>query len=955
MTVLLLSAASAPPPSARTGMAAAAGGPPRSAGLWSTADVKVPAPSVVSSGLLPSASLSSPAFYYHGSGGSGGGIAHIPLSFARRQLSSASSEAAGHRLTQQALVAQLTSAFVSWQQQTVNEYGHILRQHTRDAHNRMAAAASRSKEAMPHATSDAVKRDRPEPSVDPRTEQQQQQSQQQRRGSLSASLRAVNATVDQRETAGDGSAAAGEVHSGLVADQPPPSDASAQSGNSPHAATDSALFAEMAAAEAAQTSATAQYDEAEQAAQRAAAEMGLHRLPPDCHSPLQSLHSVLSPWLTTRVNLAARVQAIKQTQAALQAEKTRLTAWKDRLKQQQQSGEHSASERLADDSRQWEAAKQKLAADGGRLKEEHADYERRIAEYKAEEATIKQQWAAIGRMVNGDTQSSDTSPHSRPLPAADNLSALIGGLERLQQASKQRADAVQRLSAVAAHQQQLQQQQQGAAQLRESPRTRSEVAEALATSTDHGRHSAKGEHMSSQPSNGDTMAALAVAGRQIAEQRRQLTELTRQLAEARQREADNSTNTPQPTERAPTEQNGVAATGDAANELLRIKPSTPLQPSSSLVPTSRSSSSPPCSSCDALLARCSSLEASLSQCAADLSAATALLSSERDRHASLECEWRQQQTAHSASLVGASGAAEAETARYVRLASERQVQLEDLSRLLDETVRKGNREVNESRTSQQRAMEEAVGTLERQQAIERQQWVQQLEASMAAAGEQTEAREAVEERLAEECRKSRETDAQLAAQRLAFAALQAEASEALQTRDGLLAQLASATADIARLHGVVDAERQKAAEAEAERAATFERMLEEQKRRKEFQFKYEDAKGKVRVYARVRPFTAAEVAAREKTLLRPGRNEWTLELNETQRDVLGNISDKWREFAFDHVFHAGLLPSTKGNGSQAEVFEETAAFAELSLQGINCCVFAYGQSGTGRRAADHQR
>lgn len=101
------------------------------------------------------------------------------------------------------------------------------------------------------------------------------------------------------------------------------------------------------------------------------------------------------------------------------------------------------------------------------------------------------------------------------------------------------------------------------------------------------------------------------------------------------------------------------------------------------------------------------------------------------------------------------------------------------------------------------------------------------------------------------------------------------------------------------------------------------------------------------VYARVRPFTKAEIANGEQTLLRPGKNEWTLELNETEKDVMGKITDKWREFAFDHVFQFGLEGS-KGNATQQHIYEETKQFADLSMSGINCCVFAYGQSGTGK-------
>jgi len=133
----------------------------------------------------------------------------------------------------------------------------------------------------------------------------------------------------------------------------------------------------------------------------------------------------------------------------------------------------------------------------------------------------------------------------------------------------------------------------------------------------------------------------------------------------------------------------------------------------------------------------------------------------------------------------------------------------------------------------------------------------------------------------------------------------------------------------------------------ADNAYLTQRNVEEIRRRKEFQFKYEDAKGKVRVYARVRPFSKQEIQADEKCLLRPGTNEWTLCINEPKKNYQGVVTDSWRPIEFDHVFHFGL-DNTKGNGSQAEVFEETVIFADLAVQGVNCCVFAYGQSGTGK-------
>ena len=869
--------------------------------LCSAADVKSSLPSIVSSGLLPSSSLSSPAFYATSgpatsSSSGSSSIAHIPLSLARRQLSSASSEWVSHRLRQQQLVEQLTGAFVSWQRQAVDEYSQIVARCKTEANHAIAALGQ-------HQPASAAKADW-------------------RREAKSAG----SATRDEHDSrplpppiaAEHISTAAVDVQSGAAWSQ-------LQTVQAPVDGESAAIMAEW-------ESANARQQEAAQTVQQMAEDMGLHTSPLDCQPSLHAFHSLLASWLAERSTLAARVQTIKQTQSALQAEKARLTAWKDTIKQQQQQQQGTDSEagssavQLAEEGKQWEAAKQKLASDGARLKEEHAEYERRIAEYKSAEASIKQKWADIAQ--------SATSEPTPPLPTADRLSALLGELQKVQQANKQLADANGQLTAHTAtrqHQQERQAQQE--------LQTIANVAGAATPPAAGGesKQNAGAGHIPSQ--SADMATSLSAAERRIVEQQRQLAELTRQLVVAQPAEKDHKAS------RATHTANGSHSTtnrGSAATAAESVE-TIPL-PVSTAAPSPSSS----CSSCDSLLARCASLQISLSQCAAELSTANSLLSSERERHAAVESEWRQQQSVYSSSIAGASGTAEVEIARHVREASQRQLQLEDLSRLLDETVRKGNRELNETRASQQRMMEEAVSTLERQQANERQQWAQQLEASVAAADEQSAAREAVEERLAEEERRWRETDAQLTEQRAAFEALRAEAAEALQTRDALFAQVASATADIERLHGVIELEKQKAAEADRDRLQMFDRLREEQKRRKEFQFKYEDAKGKVRVYARVRPFTAAEVAARERTLLRPGRNEWTLELNETQRDVLGNISDKWREFAFDHVFHAGLPPDTKGNGSQAEVFEETAAFAELSLQGINCCIFAYGQSGTGQ-------
>ena len=346
------------------------------------------------------------------------------------------------------------------------------------------------------------------------------------------------------------------------------------------------------------------------------------------------------------------------------------------------------------------------------------------------------------------------------------------------------------------------------------------------------------------------------------------------------------------------------------------------QPHPSLSPSPSSSPAASCADCAASLARASSLSSSLALAQSQLTSLTSQLAAQSSRIAELE---------RSALTLGGT-ASERER--------EREMALADLSRLLDETVKKSARDLAELRLATQKETEEAVATLEKQQDKERRAWTDQLHALQANLHAETAEKSELGTRIQHLQRELSSTQTALHDATSALASLRLEASAALSQRDALQAEIAALSVRANTLQGELISTQSALAVAQT-------RYLEEQKRRKEFQFKYEDAKGKVRVYARVRPFTSAEVALKEKTLLRCGRNDWTLELNEMQKDYLGQVTDKWREFTFDHVFQPGLGGATFNN-SQLEVFRETELFAELSLQGINTCIFAYGQSGTGK-------
>ncbi|PIN12782.1 Kinesin (KAR3 subfamily) [Handroanthus impetiginosus] len=111
------------------------------------------------------------------------------------------------------------------------------------------------------------------------------------------------------------------------------------------------------------------------------------------------------------------------------------------------------------------------------------------------------------------------------------------------------------------------------------------------------------------------------------------------------------------------------------------------------------------------------------------------------------------------------------------------------------------------------------------------------------------------------------------------------------------------------------------------------KFLQEVKERKELYNKVLELKGNIRVFCRCRPLNAEEIdegasVAVDFEAAKDG--ELTVKSN--------GISKKM--FKFDAVF------SPEAN--QVDVFEETAPLAISVLEGYNVCIFAYGQTGTGK-------
>ncbi|CAK7338499.1 unnamed protein product [Dovyalis caffra] len=111
------------------------------------------------------------------------------------------------------------------------------------------------------------------------------------------------------------------------------------------------------------------------------------------------------------------------------------------------------------------------------------------------------------------------------------------------------------------------------------------------------------------------------------------------------------------------------------------------------------------------------------------------------------------------------------------------------------------------------------------------------------------------------------------------------------------------------------------------------KFVEGAKERKELYNKVLELKGNIRVFCRCRPLKSEEVAA--GALM-------TVDFESAKDGELTVISNGLpkKTFRFDAVFGP--------QANQADVFEDTRPFASSVLDGYNVCIFAYGQTGTGK-------
>ncbi|KAI3798675.1 hypothetical protein L1987_33953 [Smallanthus sonchifolius] len=108
---------------------------------------------------------------------------------------------------------------------------------------------------------------------------------------------------------------------------------------------------------------------------------------------------------------------------------------------------------------------------------------------------------------------------------------------------------------------------------------------------------------------------------------------------------------------------------------------------------------------------------------------------------------------------------------------------------------------------------------------------------------------------------------------------------------------------------------------------------EEQAKRRKLHNQVEDAKGNIRVFCRCRPLSKSEASTGCSTVV---------DFDTASNGELGilNSGSTKKTFRFDRVFTP--------NDNQVDVFSQASPLVTSVLDGYNVCIFAYGQTGTGK-------
>ena len=109
-------------------------------------------------------------------------------------------------------------------------------------------------------------------------------------------------------------------------------------------------------------------------------------------------------------------------------------------------------------------------------------------------------------------------------------------------------------------------------------------------------------------------------------------------------------------------------------------------------------------------------------------------------------------------------------------------------------------------------------------------------------------------------------------------------------------------------------------------------LKKEQRLRKKYYNEMEDMKGAIRVYCRVRPISASEKKKNCKVCIAQP-DDMTVNVKLVEKDLT-------KTYNFDKIYD--------GNTDQKTVFADSQKLIQSAVDGYNVCIFAYGQTGTGK-------
>ena len=196
--------------------------------------------------------------------------------------------------------------------------------------------------------------------------------------------------------------------------------------------------------------------------------------------------------------------------------------------------------------------------------------------------------------------------------------------------------------------------------------------------------------------------------------------------------------------------------------------------------------------------------------------------------------------------------------------------------------------------------------------------------------EETKELEAMKEKLAEMMREH-DRAVQLEAELAKKAASQEKLEKELEDARSAIKESGAEAATAAELKSRVQELETQVQEVSQKRDETTKELKKEQEQRKALYNEVEDLKGKIRVFARIRPINSRE-----------SKQGDTASVSKSGPCALSVKSDKGKvhDFEFDSV----MGPSTQQN----EVFADTKRVVQSAIDGYNICIFAYGQTGAGK-------